>query len=221
MDSNTNSLITDWLRIVIDQNGDFSFHISSSVLIIILLACIAVLIARLFGLFGNFSIRTFEIHEAEFGLGDQKIKLRPNNTDIQIAYQIWVELSTRKIGLKIDLENDVITEIYNSWYEFFSITRELAKKLPASKFRRKDTQRIVQLSIDLLNEGIRPHLTKWQARFRRWYEYELQKSENTELTPQDIQRKFKHYDELTSEMIDVNNRLINYRNKMHEIISSS
>ena len=213
--------MTDLFSIAVDQNGNFSFQISNVILIIILIALIAVLIARYFGLLGNSFLQTYEIQEIELGLGNQNITLRPNNTDLQIAYQIWVELSTRKLGLKIDLENDVITEVYNSWYDFFSITRELAKELPASKFKRKDTERIVQLSFDILNKGVRPHLTKWQARFRRWYEIELKNSENDDLTPQEIQRKYKHYDELTSDLVKVNKQLINYRNLMHEIISSS
>ena len=116
------------------------------------------------------TIKGLELNEAEFGIGNQKVKLRPNLVDSQIAYKIWVELSTRKIGIAVDLEKDVIVEVYNSWYEFFSVTRELIKEIPASKLRRKDTQRIVNLSIDVLNHGIRPHLTEWQARFRRWYE---------------------------------------------------
>jgi len=62
---------------------------------------------------------SFEIDEAEIGIGSQKIKIKPSNEDLQIAYKLWVELSTRKIGIKIDEEHDVIIEVYNSWYEFF------------------------------------------------------------------------------------------------------
>ncbi len=60
-----------------------------------------------------------EIDEAEIGIEPGKIKLRPNFTDRQVAYQIWVELSTRKIGLEIDLAHDVISEVYDSWHKFF------------------------------------------------------------------------------------------------------
>jgi hypothetical protein len=61
----------------------------------------------------------FEINEVEIGIGNHRVKIKPSDQDLQIAYQLWVELNTRKIGLKIDKENDVITELYNSWYEFF------------------------------------------------------------------------------------------------------
>ncbi len=72
-------------------------------------------------------------------------------------------------GLKIDPDDDVTNEIYNSWYEFFVVTRKLVKDDPAVKVRQDSTRKIIQLSIKVLNIGLRPHLTKWQARFRRWY----------------------------------------------------
>jgi hypothetical protein len=108
-----------------------------------------------------------EINEASLGIGSNKITIKPNQEDMQIAYKLWVEVSTRKIGLEIDLEHDVIKEIYDSWHEFFNITRELTKSIPISKIRKNvSTRQLVYVSIDLLNNGIRPHLTKWQARFR-------------------------------------------------------
>jgi hypothetical protein len=55
---------------------------------------------------GFFGGGNFEINEAELGIGNQKLKIKPSYDDIQIAYKLWVELSTRKIGLPIDLEHD-------------------------------------------------------------------------------------------------------------------
>lgn len=161
----------------------------------------------------------FEINEAEFGLGQQKIKLKANDDDRQIAYKIWVELSTRKIGLKIDLEQDVISEVYDSWHTYFSVTRELIKDVPVRKYRRDATSKIVQLSIEVLNEGLRPHLTRWQARFRRWYERAALHADFESRSPQEIQRAFPAFDELSADLMLVNGRLIAYRSKMHELIS--
>jgi len=106
-------------------------------------------------------VKAYEIDEAVIGIGDQKVKIKPNYQDMQIAYKLWVELSTRKIGLEIDLENDVIKEIYKSWYEFFKLTRELIKEIPVSKIRKDEsTKELVRIAIEVLNEGLRPHLTK-------------------------------------------------------------
>lgn len=183
---------------------------------------IAILILIIFGFiislarFGS----NLEIDQTEIGIGDQKITLKPNNLDKEIAYKIWVELSTRKIGLPIDLEDDVIVEIYDSWYSFFAITRELIKDMPASKMKRKDTEKIISLSINILNKGLRPHLTKWQARFRRWYDLQIQKDDHAELHPQEIQSKFPAYDELTEEIIIVNRKLMAYRKMMYDLVKT-
>lgn len=158
----------------------------------------------------------FEIDGAEMGFGDHKISFKPNDTDRQIAYSIWVELSTRKVGLPIEIEDDVISEVYDSWYSFFAVTRELIKDIPVSKVRGDSTGKIIDLSIEVLNEGLRPHLTKWQARFRHWYDTQLEKKED--VSPQDLQKKFPEYDALCADLLAVNNRLIKYRVKMIELV---
>ncbi|KFC64430.1 hypothetical protein FF80_03052 [Devosia sp. LC5] len=162
-----------------------------------------------------------EIDQTEIGIGESKIVFRPNNTDRQVAYAIWVELSTRKIGLPIDLDDDVIIEIYDSWYNYFSVTRDMIKTIAVSKVRGASTRAIVNLSIDVLNEGLRPHLTKWQARFRHWHEKELEKKDKSGVEvvdPQLMQKKFPQYEELKKELLEINKKLIFYRGKMQAIV---
>ena len=100
------------------------------------------------------------------GIGSVSIK--PNYEVKQIAHQAWVELKTRKAGLPIDKENDVISDIYKSWYQLFAEIRTLTRNIPASKLKDPDTKKLVELLIDTLNEGLRPHLTKWRAKYERW-----------------------------------------------------
>lgn len=162
--------------------------------------------------------KIYEIAEADIGIGSQRIKIKPNYQDMQIAYNLWVELSTRKIGLEIDFDNDVINEIYESWYEFFGLTRELIKDIPISKIRKdKSTKDFVRIAIEVLNEGIRPHLTQWQAKFRKWYELEIKDEKNKILSPQDIQKNFSEYKELTKDMAKVNQKLIKYREILNRL----
>lgn len=159
----------------------------------------------------------FEIDSTEFGFGDHKVSFKPNNTDRQIAYSIWVELSTRKVGLPIHLDDDVIVEIYDSWYSFFGVTRELVKDIPVSKVRNDSTGKIIGLSIEVLNEGLRPHLTKWQARFRHWYEGQM--ATKSDLCPQDVQKRFPEFEALSTDLMEVNRRLRNYRMRMNELVT--
>ncbi len=206
------------IELTLDNGFNLQFHVDSWILWGVGIVLALIILSRICSLPLRFW-KTFEIDQAELGLGNQKIKLSPNVTDQQIAYKIWVELSTRKIGIPIDVTNDVISELYDSWFNFFSVTRELIKDVPVQKFRRNDTEKIVNLSIEVLNQGIRPHLTLWQARFRRWYENQLRLEENADVYPQDIQKNFPQFLELVHDLLKVNKQLINYRQKMYEIVT--
>lgn len=159
-----------------------------------------------------------EIQGGDIGIGNNIIRFKPNRKDKEIAYQLWVELSTRKLGIPLDMDNDVIYEVYNSWYEFFKITRKSLKEFPVSKLENEVSTEIIDIAIGVLNGDLRKHLTKWQAKFRHWYNIEKNKEENDNLSPQEIQKKFPEYDELVKDLISVNKCLINYTNLLHDIV---
>ncbi len=162
----------------------------------------------------------FEINEAEIGIGNAKVKIKPNDQDLQIAYQLWVELSTRKIGLPIDKDHDVIVEVYDSWYAFFKIARELVQAIPVRKIRSNpSTKIIIELAFKILNEALRLHLTQWQARFRKWYEIEKAKDTNNTLTPQQLQKQFPDHKALENDMLRVNQILIAYKTLLEKLIN--
>src|SRR5689334_1566615 len=102
----------DLVKIGLDAAHDFQILINKWILIPII---IGLLLWIFFWIkrFSFFSGGNFEIDETELGIGSQKIKIKPSYEDIQIAYKLWVELSTRKIGLPLDFENDVVLEVFN------------------------------------------------------------------------------------------------------------
>lgn len=197
-------------------NDDFSlsFDLSLWAVLAIVIFCAAIFLVRWWL---GWRLPNFQLDAAEMGIGNHKLSFKPNLRDQEIAYKIWVELSTRKIGLPIDLEHDVISEIYDSWYNFFSITRELIKDIPVNKAKNNSTRKITALSIDVLNKGLRPHLTAWQARFRHWYDRQLAQA-GDDIDPQTLQAKYPKFDELKKDLLNVNERLIRYREKMHELV---
>lgn len=202
--------------------ADWTINLSISYIVIISLIILLLIIIVITYFSGNIFGRAFEIDQTEIGIGSHKIKLKPTYTDKQIAYAIWVELSTRKIGLPIDFEHDVISEIYDSWYNYFSVTRELIKGVPVNKFRDDSTQQIIKMSIAVLNEGLRPHLTQWQARFRAWNNKKMKAYEKDEsdavIDPQSLQKQFPEYEKLKEDMERVNAQLITYRKRMRELV---
>ena len=207
------------LALVLHRDFTVRFSIDPVVVLIVatlVLLGVAVIVIRRHPN-GWFRARSFEVDGAALGIGKSSILIRPSEVDRQIAYKIWVELSTRKLGLPVNLDDDVIAEVYDSWYRFFSITRELIKDVPVHKVRQEATKQIVELSVRVLNSGIRPHLTKWQARFRHWYSNTLQLSDSATLSPQEIQRCFPEYDLLRADLLHVNRNLIAYRDSMYRL----
>lgn len=194
-----------------DDKWNIVLHIHPAVLVIIAIT----LFILIFKYKSLFFVENVEIDSTEIGLGNQKITIKPNYINVNIAYKLWIELSTRKIGIEIDFENDVILEVYQSWYQFFTVTRELIKELPANKIRTdKDSKALIELSIQILNTDLRLHLTKWQARFRKWHKSQ---EEDKEKTPQQLQQDFPNYNDLKKDMIKTNKKLIIYKKNVYKL----
>lgn len=187
---------------------NFSINWIAIVVLVLLVAGFAWGIKKVLPLIGR---RSISVDQASIGIGNSSIMLKLNKKDQEIAYKLWVELSTRKIGLPYDEENDVIVEVYDSWYSFFKIARDLLKDIPAERLAYSGE--LVELTQKVLNDGLRPHLTRWQARYRKW---EKQASEK-EGTPQDIQKCYPEYAELIQDLRNTNQKMINYKDLMYKI----
>lgn len=180
------------------------------------LALILILLCIYFfpkGLFKQFKKKSIVVDEVTLGIGTAQMKLKYIPKDKEIAYKLWVELSTRKIGLLFDDENDVIIEVYNSWYEFFKIARELMKEVPATHIKYSD--QLISLTEKVLNNGLRPHLTEWQAKYRKWLNENT--SDRHNCTPQELQREYPFYSELVYDLKEKNLQLIKYKDLLHDI----
>ena len=188
--------------------------------IVIQISIWLVLIAFLPALLLAFRIRSRNrLHPVKLDIklgGIGKVELTPNYKDIQTAHQIWTELVTRKAALPIDPEHDVIVEVYDSWYALFQRIRSLVADIPAEMIRHSEsTQKVVRIATDTLNLGLRPHLTKWQARFRNWYGAQAESLKTR--SPQEVQREFPGFDALIDDMRRVNADLIDYAKELKKI----
>jgi hypothetical protein len=162
--------------------------------------------------------RKYELVKLNVQLGNiGSVELRPNNEDVQIAHRIWTELMTRKAAQPIDIEHDVIVEIYNSWYALFGRVRQLISDVPGHMLRtEKSTQELVRIATQTLNNGLRPHLTRWNARFRHWYD--RCPAALRERCPQECQREFPDYALLIADIQKVNLQLIQYAGELEKVI---
>lgn len=132
----------------------------------------------------------------------------------QTAYSIYVELTTRKIALPYDIEKDVIVEVYDSWYASFGIIRDLLRSVNVESIDETFVNDIKKI----LNEGLRGHLTTWQAKFRSWYKSALTDSKYTDYSPQQIQMDYPMYNELIGDLLKTNKLLMQFADGLHFIV---
>jgi len=135
-----------------------------------------------------------------FSLGN--ITLIPTNEDRIVAWKLYVQLRTRKAALLFDEKNDVIAEVYASLHQIFPVARDLLMGLPLSEIEK--TPGIADLVFRVQNDGIRPHLTKWQADFLNWWGEAKKESVNRNRSLQSIQKDYPKYTELVAELIKMN-----------------
>lgn len=137
------------------------------------------------------------------------------NAELKLfAQRIYIELTTRKAAIPIDEENDVIEDIYNSWYKLFCIIRDEMKTLPVGIFTDEDSQPLIILATKILNAVLRPHLTEHQASYRNWLDRAKTNPKNKSLSPQELQRKYPDYDALMKSMMQVNRSFIEISENM-------
>lgn len=201
----------DLFKLYLDENYNIIVQISIWLVItIILLIFIYFLFIK--------KIYRYSLVKLDIKLGNVgSAEFRPNKTDLQIAHKIWTELITRKAAIPIDKENDVIEEIYDSWYALFQKVREFISEIPAELIRKnKSTKEIVRIATQTLNEGLRPHLTMWQARFRTWSS--SKKDKMMDMTPQEFQKEYPQYKDLIDDLLKVNAQLMQYAQELKKII---
>ena len=123
-----------------------------------------------------------------------------------------VQLVTRKAALPFDEDCDLICEVYDSLFAVFAETRNLLLELPPREFER--TSGVASLILRVQNDGIRPHLTRWQADFGRWWERAEKSAANEERSPQAIQRDYPQYSKLVTDLHRTNTELAKFADEL-------
>jgi hypothetical protein len=206
---------TTLLRLAWSRAGGLSFQVSNIILVVVALVAVglaAALIRRGASWFGKYGVVEVDISLGKVG----HVRLQPNTKDAQVAHEIWTELVTRKAAVPIDTDRDVIGEIYDSWYTLFQRVRTLIATIPADLLRRDaSTRELVRIATQTLNEGLRPHLTRWHAEFRNWMRQH--ENELKEKSPQEVQRAYPRYADLIGDMRRVNTELVAYAAALEKI----
>jgi hypothetical protein len=148
-----------------------------------------------------------------FGLGSRSYDTTP--ADRIFAWKMHVHLVTRKAALPFDEDCDLICDVYDSLFAVFTETRNLLLELPPREFER--TSGVASLILRVQNDGIRPHLTRWQADFGRWWVRAEKSAANEDRSPQSIQRDYPQYGELVADLHRTNTELAKFADELLKI----
>lgn len=199
------------------STGELSLTLNLIVFLILIFVLTTVIL-----LWRRWFRQQFGIYDLEVeisGTPKTSFKVQRNTENLKIANRIYTELITRKAAIMIEEDKDVIVEVYDSWCDLFKIIRDEIKNVPGNYLKNHDaTEALIGLSTKILNEGLRPHLTTYQAKFRRWYSDALEDPNNKKLSPQEIQQQFPNYDDLIASMNEVNHTLIGYAEELRVLI---
>lgn len=149
-----------------------------------------------------------------FHLGNVSYQL--GEEDRLLAWKLYVHLKTRKAALPFDNKDDVVIDVYDSLYELFQITRDLLCSVPVRNLQSE--KNIAELMLRVQNDGLRPHLTKWQAPFRRWWINVIGAPENRDKSPQEIQRQFPDYEALVTDLRQMNTEMSKFAEELLRIV---
>lgn len=148
-----------------------------------------------------------------FGLGSWSYDTTP--AERIVAWKMHVQLVTRKAALPFDPEHDLIWDVYDSLFTLFAETRALLLDLPPREFEQASG--VATLILKVQNDGVRPHLTAWQADFRRWWLRTECLEGNKDRAPQEIQRDYPRYSELVADLQKTNIELRKYADELLRI----
>lgn len=99
-----------------------------------------------------------------FGLGSAE--LEPDYAEQQVAWILYVELSTRVSLHPLDPEHGLLRESLSSLHSIFTTTRTVLRE--AGPHVAGHPQSVGAVALRVLNQGLRPFLSKWHPLLSEW-----------------------------------------------------
>lgn len=110
------------------------------------------------------------------------------------AWELYVELITRSAVQELPDDKGDNKEVLDSLYTLFPITREILKKY------KSDCMDFSKLAIAVLNQILRPFLSKWHKKYLQMQKNNMEDWGNFRDELADLQNQLKEYTTLLSEL---------------------
>ncbi|PZO61260.1 MAG: hypothetical protein DCF15_00325 [Phormidesmis priestleyi] len=104
-----------------------------------------------------------------FGIGG--VEMEPDSTERDAAWELYVELVTRVAVQSLNPQKGLVREAMNSLYSLFGSTRQILRKAGPGVGASHDS--VGGIAIAVLNNGLRPFLSKWHPLLQEWEEQKI------------------------------------------------
>ncbi len=143
-----------------------------------------------------------------FGIGSASWEADP--TERHAAWELYIELVTRVAVQSLSTEEGLMREALNSLYSLFGSTREILRK--AGPKVGASRQSVGGIAIAVLNNGLRPFLSKWHPQLQEW---EVKKPDG--VSAQAHEKAWEHEPELRTALEKLRQELEQYANALADI----
>lgn len=143
-----------------------------------------------------------------FGIGSAEWESDP--TERNAAWSLYVELVTRIAVQSLDIDQGTVREAMNSLYSLFSSTREILKQAGPDVGASHDS--VGGIAIAVLNNGLRPFLSKWHPLLQVW-----EAKRSVDLSPKEHEIVWTEEPKLRQELELLRSDLEKYSDALAEI----
>lgn len=150
--------------------------------------------------------------------GGISFSLKASKSDKEVAWRIYTQIKTRIASVKFDENYDSLYLSNNSLHKIFLYIRDEISKIPLSRIRSERDDKIVDFYLNILNEGIRPYLSKWHIPISNWVESEREKYPDESLL--DIEKRYSLRDKALMDIKEMNIRMDAFAKELLKIVKS-
>ena len=137
-----------------------------------------------------------------------------DDTEARAAWALYVELVTRITVEPLYSQEGLLREALTSLHEVFPRTRDILKA--AGPSIAKGMPSVGSVSIEVLNRGLRPFLSKWHPELLHWESHRT-----PETSPRDHELEFPKREDLRTELRDLQRELRTYSEALGKIAGVS
>jgi hypothetical protein len=143
-----------------------------------------------------------------FGIGGAEWEA--DSTERRAAWSLYVELVTRIAVHPIESDEGLLREALNSLYSLFATTRQILREAGPDVGASRES--VGGIAIAVLNNGLRPFLSKWHPLLQTW---EAQRP--TQLNPKEHEQNWSQEPKLRRELESLRQKLDQYANTLATI----